>query len=619
MVAAVDPGWIEMAGAHLLKRVYTEPQWIDTRGYVAAYETVTLYGLTLAARRRVNYGAIKPLEAREIFVREGLVVGQSDVRGDFLPANRKLLDDVERLEAKIRRRDILVDETALVNFYLARIPERVNTVAAFESWRGKAERASPRLLYMTPADVMAREPTEITPEQFPDELPVAGNLLPLTYRFEPTQADDGLTLTVPEPLVDLLDAGRLAWLVPGMRMEKVTELMRALPKDLRKPLVPVPDSARAALADAPAVPFEQFPDFHEWLAEWITARIGHTVTAPQLVALQIPDALRMNLRVVNENDDVIEEGRDILAIKREVRATQTAVGLAGDEHRHWDFGALPETVDVNRNRLHFHVYPALEDHGTSVGRVEARSAAEAESISRAGLTRLALLTLPQQARFVTQRLAQNRELVLLSSGLALAEPLPQALTWRAVRECFLPDETPLPRTEPAFNELIEARRADLNDVPDKVAELVLDILRDRRAVRLALDRLRSPTFAAAVADIESHLSLLLPPDFVRTTPRSWLEQYPRYLKALRRRIDRLADNVSRDTQLSAQIAPFVSALQTLLVQPVGSRPRPELDQFRWMLEEFRVSLFAQELKTLLRVSDKRLSEQLAKARVEARA
>lgn len=611
MVAAVDPGWIESAGAHLLKHVYTEPHWVESRGYVSAFETVTLYGLTLAARRRVNYAKIAPREAREIFVREALVIGRSDVKGQFLAANRALLRDVERLEAKIRRRDVLVDETTLVGFYVARIPEHIATVAAFESWRGKAERPAPQLLYMTRADVMARNAEEISSHLYPDEWLVGDNRLPLTYKFEPTDADDGVTLTVPEPLADLLDAGRLAWLVPGMRLEKITELMRALPKDLRKPLVPVPDSARAALAEA-----APHLEFYEWLAHWITARIGQTVTPAQLEALELPAYSRINVRIIGADGRVVEEGRDISRIKRKVR--ETPAHTEEDVHRNWDFGALPESLEVERNRLRFHVYPAVEDRGSHAARIEARSAAEAELISRAGLTRLILLALPQQVKYVSQQIAQNRELVLLSSGLELSQPLPQALTWRAVRDCFLPDDTPLPRSEAEFGALVDARRANLQDVADRLTAVVLDILKEWRTVRLSVDRLRSPVFAAAVADIEAHLALLFPPDFVQTTPQQWLDQYPRYLKALRRRIERLADNVARDAQLAAQVAPFADALRALLAPPAGVRPRPELQQFRWMLEEFRVSLYAQELKTILRVSEKRLGEQLTRAQAEAR-
>ncbi len=274
MVAAVDPGWIESAAAHLVKRVYTEPHWVRSRGFVSAYETVTLYGLTLAARRRVNYANIAPIEAREIFVREALVAGNGEVSGSFLAANRALIAEVAQLEARIRRRDIVVDETALVNFYATRIPQGISTVAAFESWRVKAERADARVLYLSRADVMEREAPEAGPAHFPDTLEVGGNELPLVYRFEPTQADDGVTLVVPEPLLDLLDAERLAWLVPGMRLEKITELLRALPKALRKLFVPVPDSARAILSELTIKPGTPLPPFHEWLAQVVTRRAG---------------------------------------------------------------------------------------------------------------------------------------------------------------------------------------------------------------------------------------------------------------------------------------------------------------------------------------------------------
>ncbi len=186
MVASIDPGWIESAASHLVKRVYTEPHWVRARGFVSAHETVTLYGLTLASQRRVNYANIAPVEAREIFVREALVAGNGEVSGEFLPANRRLIAEVEQLEARIRRRDIVVDETALVNFYTSRIPQGVSTVAAFESWRIKAERHEPRLLYMTRADVMEREAPEASTDNFPETLNIGGNSLPLVYRFEPT-------------------------------------------------------------------------------------------------------------------------------------------------------------------------------------------------------------------------------------------------------------------------------------------------------------------------------------------------------------------------------------------------------------------------------------------------
>ena len=770
MVAAVDAGWIESAGAHLVKRTYSEPHWVEGRGFVAAFETISLYGLTLASQRRVNYGAIAPIDAREIFIREALIGGDGPrrfaeaavfggeaarndpraggrgvggnegrrrgghragangaIRGDFLHANRKLREEVEALEAKIRRRDIVVDEQAQMEFYAKRIPDRVSSVSAFEHWRAGAERENPRVLYMSRADLMQRDAPDAAADRFPDDFPVGGNRLPLQYAFEPGEPNDGVTLVVPEPLVDMLQPDRLAWLVPGMRLEKVTAVFRALPKPLRKPLVPVPDHAREALADIGAdLPSDKasLPGFYEWLAQWVTQRAGALVTAADLAALVLPEHLRMNIRVVDADDCVIAEGRDLAAIRRKlygvgvghvdaVRAGLGAgrpalagirssvltvsdgggralfdaagrlgagaggpggsgagrVGAAGGRpggsgagragaggagpsgsgagrvaaggsgsgasgqsrnsphsappdapplHRQWDFGELAEMAEVERNRLRLAVYPAVEDRIVGVALVEARSPADAELISRAGLTRLALLLLPQQAKYVAKRMADDRELVLLSGGLPLHGSVADALPRRAFRECFLPADLPLPRSEKVFASLLESRRSQLNEVADRLAAIVTSTFKEWRAARTALEKLGSPSFAGAVDDINSQLEGLLPPDFIESVPRPWLDYLPRYLKAIGRRMERLPANARRDTELAAKVKPFITGMQALAAQLTRPTIPANLFELRWMIEEYRVSLFAQELKTLMKVSDKRLAEQLEAARVEAR-
>ena len=697
MVAAIDSSWIESAGAHLLKRTYSEPHWVEGRGFVAAFESISLYGLTLASQRRVNYGAIAPIEAREIFIREALIggeegarggeaaafgsAGRSDashravhrrhrggangaIRGDFLHANRKLRDEIEALEAKIRRRDILVDEQAQMEFYAKRIPERVSSVSAFEHWRAGAERENPRVLYMSHADLMQREAPDASTERFPNELPVGANRLPLQYKFEPAEPDDGVTLVIPEPLVDMLQPDRLAWLVPGMRLEKVTAVFRALPKALRKPLVPVPDHAREALAEiggdfgegtrsggpAPgrgdARLESNLPGFYEWLAQWVTQRAGAPVTAADLAALVLPDHLRMNIRVVDAQDRVVAEGRDLAAIRRKLHGTgvgrgdvrsagsgagkadgssrggigsQSAPPEASRLHRQWDFGELAETAEVERNRLRLAVYPAVEDRTVGVALIEARSPGDAESISRTGLTRLAMLLLPQQAKYVAKRMADDRELVLLSRGLPLDGSVADALSRRAFRECFLPADQPLPRSERVFSSLLDSRRSQLNEVADRLAASVTSTFKEWRAVRTGLEKLKSPSFAEAVKDINSQLGALLPSDFIESLPRPWLDYLPRYLKAIGRRIERLPANARRDAELAAKVKPFVTGMQDLTAQLIRPTAPPNLAQLRWMIEEYRVSLFAQELKTPMKVSDKRLAEQLEAARVEARA
>jgi ATP-dependent helicase HrpA len=724
MVAAVDSSWIESAGAHLIKRSYSEPHWVEGRGFVAAFESVSLYGLTLASQRRVNYGAIAPIEAREIFIREALIGGDEAgqraeaaafggagtgaaagamrdtrlaavdrggrdaargasgndgargggggrhragangaIRGDFLHANRKLREEVEALEAKIRRRDILVDEQAQMEFYAKRIPERVSSVSAFEHWRAGAERENPRVLYMAHADLMQRDAPDASAERFPDDFPVGGNRLPVQYKFEPAEPDDGVTLVVPEPLVDMLQADRLAWLVPGMRLEKVTAVFRALPKALRKPLVPVPDHAREALANIGAdvaegargdsrTPAEEdgrlqsgLPGFYEWLAQWVAQRAGAPVTAADLAALVLPEHLRMNIRVVDAQDRVLAEGRDLVAIRRKLYGAAGSLALsdtgrlgrsggAGSDsgrigaksaphdasrlHRQWDFGDLAETAEVERNRLRLAVYPAVEDRTVGVALVEARSSADAELISRAGLTRLATLLLPQQAKYVAKRMADDRELVLLSRGLPLDGSVADALTRRAFRECFLPADQPLPRSERVFASLLESRRSQLNEVADRLAAIVTSTFKEWRAVRSGLEKLGSPSFAGAVNDINSQLQALLPPDFIESVPRPWLDYLPRYMKAMGRRIERLPANAKRDAELAAKVKPFVGGVQGLVAQLTRPTVPPQLFQLRWMIEEYRVSLFAQELKTPMKVSDKRLAEQMEAARVEAR-
>jgi ATP-dependent helicase HrpA len=649
MVAAVDPGWIEAAAAHLIKRSYSEPHWVLARGFVAAYESVSLYGLTLVSRRRINYGGVAPAEAHEMFVREALLAAPEEgpharergrersratVEGDFLAANRRLRDAIEALEIRIRRRDILVDEDRQLALYAARIPQRVNSVASFNHWRVEAERRDPRLLYLGRAELTAREAPEASAEYFPDELQVGANRLPLEYRFEPGQSNDGVTLIVPEPLLDALESEQLAWLVPGMRLEKVTALLRELPKAQRKQLVPVPEHARQALkelGDGSALGWRGLPAFHEWLAQWISRRIGEALSAQQLAALALPDHLRMNLRVLDAEDRVLAEGRDLTAIRRKLHATVAGRAVARDARhrrsasqeaplrRRWDFGELPETHRVQRNRLELTVYPALKDHGSGVELIEARNAAVAESLSRTGVVRLAMLGLPQQAKHTAKRIADDGELVLLSRGLTLAQPVAEALTERSFRECFLPEGVPLPRSQAAFEQALEASRASLSEVADELVRMIKDTLKEWRGVRSRLAQLPAGAFTEVSTEINNQLSTLLPPDFIESTPRPWLDHLPRYLKAIARRIERLPGNARRDAELAGKVKPFVAAVRSLAAEPATTAARPEFEQLRWMTEEFRVSLYAQDLKTVLRVSEKRLAEQLERARDEARA
>src|SRR5215469_548890 len=624
MVASVNPAWIERAGAHLVKRSYSEAHWVAGREFVAAFESVALFGLPLVSGRRVNYGPIAPKEARDIFIREALLdpergPARAEVQGAFLAANRKLRQEIERLEAKIRRRDILAGEERQLEFYATRIPEQVSSVATFEQWRAQAERHDAQALLMSRADLVRREATEVDEERFPDELEIGGNRLPLKYRFEPGEGDDGVTLVIPDLLLDALQPDDIAWLVPGWRLEKVIAVLRELPKAQRKLLVPVPEHAREALEALTA--HGCLPGFYVALAGWVTEQIGATLAPADLAALPLPDWLRLNIRVVDAQDRVLAEGRDLPALRRKVlgtASTRPAPEAASTLHRQWDFGELPESRGVERNRLLLTVFPALEDRGSGVALLEARSPAAAEELSRRGVGRLSLLALPQQARYWQRRVAEDRDLVLQSRGLELAQLLADAVVQRIFRDSFVPADAPLPRGPEAFNRRLDEGRARLEEAGVRLLAVLGSIFREWRAVRAALDAARNPASAHARADINTQLATLLPPDFIESTPHPWLGHLPRYLQAIVRRLGRLPADARRDEELATRVRPFVEMLGTLEVQSHGTAPRPELALLRWMIEEFRVSLFAQELRTAMRVSEPRLVEQVERAKAEAR-
>ena len=604
MVAAVQPGWIEGVAGALLRREYSDPHWVSARGQVSAYETVSLYGLQLASARRVSYGAVAPLAAHEIFVQEALVAGRSSINTPFVVANRALAAQVEGLEARIRRRDILVDDATLVQFYATRIPLQVNSVAGFESWWRDIGRGDPEALHMSLADLTRREAPEASGENFPSTLNIAGNHLPLSYLFEPGNAADGITLNVPEPLLEALDAEQLAWLVPGARQEKVAELLRSLPKAIRRQIVPVTDQARSALESVTSGPL---PPFHGWLAGWITARAGTPVKAADLAAAVLPDHLRLNIRVLDRTT-VLAEGRDLAKLRRQVRGS--AAQVSPDVHRSWDFGDLPQTREVVRSGVRFNVWPALRDVGSGITLVEARSLAEAEELARAGQTRLAVLALPQQARHIARRISDERALVLLAQGLAMTRPLAEACTERIFRECFCSDEVPLPRDAQAFTQRLDGHRADLDAITTRFIATLRSILEERRAARAAVDALREDLFATGIAQMRAQLAALLADGFPATPGQPWFNQLSRYLKGIARRAGRISANPERDASLAARLRPFEEQYRALCERAVPVAAMPALGQLRWMLEEFRVSLFAQELRTLIPVSEKRLQEQI---------
>ena len=656
MVAAIEPQWIESAGAHLLKREYAEPHWVEPRGFVAAFESTSIYGLTLSARRRVNYGTVAPREAREIFVREALVEGHTRFRAEFLQHNRRLRREVEVLEAKIRRRDVLVDDQTIVDFYLTRLPEHVHSIAALERWLKEGERrtadggrrkskegervpsaeaplapasslqppakaslppsAVRRLLFTSRSDWMRRDVPEVTAESHPDKLLVSGNALPLEYRFEPGTEADGITMLVPTPLLNELDPARLSWLIPGWRLDLITELMRSLPKQIRKSFVPVPDFAARALAE-----LDERKSFHAAMADWIARNAGANVSEEELAALPIPEHLKFNVRIIDVKGNTLVQGRDLGALRRAVRGRDTkerAASAAASAHRSWDFGVLPRERQVEQRGLRFTVYPTLRDRGDSVELAEARTFNEAEILLRSGVLRLLVLSLPEQFKYARKRFADHRELILLSRGIDLARPLADGLALKCFEETFLVDATALSRTAEDFTRLIDERRGGFGEVVDRVLAHTLKSLEALRAARQKLAVLEGDAFRAVREVVGAHLRSLAPEDFPTGVPSDLWPHLPRYFRAVTRRLEKVPGNVQRDAELAARVAPSLRAYTQLAAAADRTVAHPELDRLRWMIEELRVSVFAQDLGTALPVSEKRVAEQVEKARQEAR-
>ena len=614
MVAAIEPLWIESAGAHLIKRSYSEPHWVKERGFVAAFESTALYGLTLSSRRRVNFGNVAPQEAREIFVRQALVEREGDIAAPFMRRNRELQSEVELMEAKIRRRDILVDEQVMCDFYLAKLPEDVHSTANLQRWLSLGKHHD---LTMTTSDLMRRAVPEITADSHPETYHLGSNRLPLAYKFEPEATDDGVTIIVPEPLFNALDAGHLGWLIPGWRVEKIMSVLRALPKQLRKLVVPVPEYAARAVGE-----LNPTTDFNASLGAWITRATGHEVTAEEVGALPLPDYLRFNIRVVDLAGKTLAEGRELTTLSRTLRrsradAPATAKLHSRGKHRSWDFGPLPGEESVERGDLRFVIHPTLRDAGDGVERVEAKSTSEANQSLRKGVLRLAMLALPEQYKYARKRFAEQRDLMLLGQGMSTSKPLADGVAERAFELCFLADDAPLPRTAEQFDAMLNRGRAEFGAVVDRLAAHVTDVLREARLAREKLAVLQGPVFKTVVDDARAQLTALIPPEFPLQVSTTLWPHLARFLKALVRRLDKVAGNLKRDAELMSKVAPSAKVLRELSADG-RHEPRPELDRLHWMIEEFRVSLFAQDLKTALPVSEKRLVEQVEKAKSESR-
>lgn len=614
MVAKIDPDWIEPLAPHLVKKNHLEPHWEKKRGQVVAYEQISLYGLIIVGRRPVHYGPIDPAAARELFIREGLVRGEINSRAKCLSANRQLLERLDELEAKARRRDILADEETLFAFYDARLPQDIYQTASFESWYKRESARDAQLLIMREEDVLAREASEITAQQYPDSLSIGRLQLPLSYHFEPNHPRDGVTLRVPAPLLPQLPAERLDWLVPGLLEAKCVALVRGLPKALRKNFVPVPDFVGAAQAKL-AFGEGSLPEaLGRELQRMTGARVPEEAWAD--AAAQLDSHLKMNIEVVDARGKFLGEGRDLAELTaRFAEASQAALAIPESQAEAKpvaarDFAAVKQQTQQKIAGLSLTVYPALVEEGGTVKEGRFPTQAEAEFQHRRALQRLLLQQLAEPAKYLRGKLPGLTELGLLYRDLGRVEALVEDILLASLDSCILEGESPLPRDGAALASLAERKRGSWAEHAERLARLTLEILKLWHGLQKRFKGRIDLAMAVALNDIKAQLAHLVYPGFVRQTPAEWLREYPRYLKAVEQRLDKVGSQLQRDRVWSGELAGCWEQYQARLKkhQQEGKRD-PELALYRWMLEEYRVSLFAQQLGTKMAVSDKRLNKQ----------
>lgn len=614
IVAKIDPVWLETLAQHLLKRTYLEPHWEKKRGQVVAFEQVTLYGLIIVGRRAVHYGPHDAVIARELFIREGLVRGEIISKTKCLEANRQLMERLDDLEAKARRRDIIADEETLYQYYDQYIPQDIYQTASFDKWYQRESKTNPKLLIMTEADALARTADEVTTNQFPDSLELNGLTLSLSYVFEPGNPRDGVTIKVPAPLLPQLSKERLNWLVPGLLEQRAIALVRNLPKSIRKNFVPVPDFVKAALV---TIPFAH-DSLYQALGQQLLRMTG--VRIPDEAWLEaeegLDDYLRMNIEVVDSQAKRLGEGRDLEALViRFTKESQAALAIPKEkqvnktvEAKHFD--VLPTTQQHKVAGLSMTVYPALFEENGIVKEGRFSTQAEADYQHRRALQRLLLQQLAEQSKFLRNKLPLQTELGLYFKDFGRLDVLLDDILLASVDETILADEAILPRDAASLAVLAEQKRGAWFDNADLLIRLIANILNLYHGLQKYLKGKIDLSHAISLADIKQQLANLVNLHFVRDTPLEWLKEYPRYLKAIEQRLVKLPTQLQKDRVYSAELSEYWHLYQEKRDKHLKEGRRDTaLFLYRWMIEEYRVSLFAQRLGMKFPISDKRLKKQ----------
>jgi ATP-dependent helicase HrpA len=611
-VARIDPAWVVKSAEHLLKRNQYEPHFDVKSGQVMAYERVSLYGLVLVEKQRVGFSQIDPKLSREIFIRAALVEGQYRGKGTFFKHNQQLIAEIHDLEAKTRRRDILVDDEILFRFYDERVSRDVVNLAGFERWRKDTEQQQPQLLMMAKDDLMQHDASAVSEAQFPTELNCDGLSFPLTYHFEPNHPQDGVSMQVPVAALHLVPEKRLEWIIPGILRDKCIALVKALPKQWRKHFVPVPAYVDKALAALKA----DDSSLCEALAFQLKRHTSVEIPADCWNIDSVDDYYRFNIQVLDADGKVLSQGRNLKKLREQYRdKIQNTLQSKDDDFERegitqWDFEAFPETIKLKRAGMAITAYPVLLDNNKSVTLSLKDNPLEANYLSRHGVARLGVLSLNQTVKYLRKELLKGKDLGLTVVSLGRREQVVDNLIMAAVADACFSDK-PLPRTHAEFEACLAAGSEQVVSVANDYEKILADALSQVVAIKKAIKTSKNAlAIATAAGDINQQLGQLIYPGFLFQVPMPWLRQYNRYLKAIQLRLEKAPAQVQKDKIWTAEINELWDKWHNLQ-EKLGEAEtwsRPELIEYRWMLEEYRVSLFAQTLKTLKPVSAKRLQK-----------
>ncbi|MEU6865214.1 ATP-dependent RNA helicase HrpA [Streptomyces sp. NPDC046876] len=616
--AKVEPEWVEPLAQHLIKRTYSEPHWEKDQAAVMAYERVTLYGVPIVAQRKVNYGRIDPEVSRELFIRNALVEGDWRTHHKFYADNRKLLTEVEELENRARRRDIVVDDETLFDFYDQRIPEHVVSGAHFDSWWKHKRREEPELLDFEREMLLTEKAAGVTKADYPDSWRQGQLKFRVTYQFEPGADADGVTVHIPLQVLNQVTGEGFDWQIPGLREEVVTELIRSLPKPIRRHYVPAPNYAARFLDTA--VPLQE--PLTVTLARELHRMVGVPVTADDFDTARIPEHLKITFRIVDERRRKIAEDKDLEALRLQLKpkarqalskaaaATAERAGGASVERSgltDWTIGTLERVFETRRAGQPVKAYPALVDEGASVAVRLFDTEAEQQQAMWLGTRRLILLNLPvNAAKFASDQLNNQQKLALSRTPHGSVQALFDDCA-TAATDKLIADHGGPAWDEAGFRKLYEAVRADLVDTTVRTVGQVQQVLAAWQACERRLKATQSLALVANLQDVRTQLAALMPAGFVTRTGLRRLPDLMRYLVAADRRLQQMPTAVQRDTTRMEKVHEMQDEYAWLLEQLPKGRPVPEaVTEIRWMIEELRVSYFAHALGTAYPISDKRI-------------